>query len=105
VNERDPALDHSGRLDRFLTGTIQELKPKTMPNKFAELADKVTKSQKALDARADQLSARLDKLNQTADVAFTKHESAVDQAEHGIDAMEQALSGLIGHNGPNESSN
>lgn len=102
MSERDPALDHSGRFGQFLTSAIQELKPKTMPNKFSELADKVAKSQKAMDARADQLSARLDKLNQTADVAFTKHESAVDQAEQGIDAMEQALSGLIGHNGPNE---
>ena len=113
MSERDPALDHSGRqLSSFLTGAINELKPvepkppmPTAPNKFAELADKVARSQKALDQRADQLSARLDKLNDTANAAFSKHEGALTQAEQGIDQMEQALSGLLGHNQPPNDSN
>jgi chaperonin cofactor prefoldin len=125
MSERDPALDSAGRLDGFLTKAITELKPMddSQPirtstgrlavgalmgeivkpvNKFTELAEKVAKSRKAMDERADQLSARLDKLNSKADGAFTKHETHLDQAENGLDAMEEALSGLIGHNGPND---
>jgi len=102
MSERDPALDTAGRLDAFLNRAITELKPKPMSNKFTELAEKVAKSRKAMDERADQLSARLDKLNGKADQAFTKHETHLDQAESGMDAMEEALSGLIGHNGPND---
>lgn len=101
--ELDPALDTPGRrLDRFLTQAIAELKPKPMPNKFTELADKVARSRKAMDERADRLSERLDALVGKADTAFTKHETHLDQAESGLDAMEEALSGLIGHNGPND---
>ncbi len=103
MSEHDPALDTAGRLDGFLRQAISELKPtKPMTNKFTELAEKVAKSRKAMDERADQLSERLDKLNSKADGAFTKHETHLDQAESGLDAMEEALSGLIGHNGPND---
>ena len=100
----DPALDTPGRrLDAFLTKAIAELKPKPMPNKFTELADKIARSRKAMDERADSLGERLDKLVGKADGAFTKHESHLDEAESGLDAMEEALSGLIGHNGgPND---
>jgi hypothetical protein len=101
MSEHDPALDSAGRLDRYLADTIAELKPKPMPNKFTELAEKVARSRKAMDDRADRLSDRLDKLNGKADEAFSKHETHLDQAETGLDAMEEALSGLIGHNGPN----
>lgn len=107
--EHDPALDHSGRLGRFLNKAITELKPVEDPqptrtiNKFTELAAKVAQSQKVLGERADRLSERLDKLNEKADGAFAKHESVVDAAEKGMDDMEEALSGLIGHNGPNGS--
>lgn len=102
MTERDPALDSAGRLDGFLAKAITELKPKPMPNKFTELAEKVAKSRKAMDERADQLSERLDRLNGKSDQTFTKHETHLDQAEGGLDAMEEALSGLIGHNGPND---
>jgi hypothetical protein len=121
----DPALDSAGRLTQFLNEAIEETKavddlqpirtsterlPAGTPmgevvrpvNKFTELAEKVAKSRKAMDDRADQLSARLDKLNSKADGAFTKHETHLDQAENGLDAMEESLSGLIGHNGPND---
>jgi 2-oxo-4-hydroxy-4-carboxy--5-ureidoimidazoline (OHCU) decarboxylase len=107
----DPALDSAGRLSQFLNEAIEETKAvdetkaisDVKPvNKFTELAEKVAKSRKAMDDRADQLSARLDKLNSKADGAFTKHETHLDQAENGLDAMEEALSGLIGHNGPND---
>lgn len=103
MTELDPALDTPGRrLDQFLTKAIRELKPKPMPNKFTELAEKVARSRKAMDERADSLSERLDKLVGKADGAFTKHETHLDEAETGLDAMEEALSGLIGHNGPND---
>lgn len=99
----DPALDSAGRLDRFLTQAISDLKPKPMSNKFTELAEKVARSRKSMDERADKLSERLDNLVGKADSAFTKHETHLDQAETGLDAMEEALSGLIGHNGdPND---
>lgn len=120
----DPALDNAGRrLADFLDHAIRELKPvddfqpvrtsderlpagtplaKPLVNKFTELAGKVARSRKAMDERADRLSDRLDGLNGKADQAFTKHETHLDQADAGLDAMEEALSGLIGHNGPND---
>jgi hypothetical protein len=125
VSARDPALDTAGRFARFLDKTIKELKPVSEVqlvrtgfepvaapaakpvapvNKFAELAERVARTKKALDVRADKLSARLDSFDTKADVTFSKHESSLDIAEDGMDALENSLSGLIGHNGaPNES--
>jgi hypothetical protein len=130
MSQRDPALDHGGRLARFLDSAIRELKPvddfkpvrtevsavgisttlaaapaKPLVNKFTELAGKVARSLKAMDARADRLSERLDKLDGKVDSTFDKHEGRLDQAESGMDVMDEALSGLIGHNGdPNDES-
>lgn len=122
----DPALDNAGRrLADFLDRTIRELKPvdeftpvrteppkvtlavpaKPLVNKFTELAGKVARSLKAMDDRADRLSERLDKLDGKVDQTFDKHEGRLDQAETGMDVMDEALSGLIGHNGdPNDES-
>lgn len=101
----DPALDHAGRLGQFLDRTIAELKPRERQmNKFEELAQRVARTQRALDERADKLAARLDSFDAKADATFSKHEGAMDAAEGGIDKLEESLSGMIGHNGaPNES--
>jgi hypothetical protein len=118
----DPAMDNSGRLNQFLEESIAELKPEqpaavvtplppapspvrasTKLNKFAELADRVARSQDSMNRRADALSSRLDKFEKMSDAVFNKHESNLDDAEHGMSQMEEALSGLMGHNGgPNE---
>lgn len=99
----DPAIDNAGRLGDFLDRSIREMQPaKPMPNKFTELADRVERSRKGWDERADRLSERLDKLNGKADASFSKHETHLVEAESGLDAMDKALSGLIGHNGPND---
>lgn len=116
----DPALDHAGRFGDFLTDAINELKgeqtadklpdvtlnaapkPAGRPsiNKFSELADKIARTRKALDARADKLIARVEALGEKGGTAFDKHEDALDEHERGIDSLDEALSGLIGHNGP-----
>jgi hypothetical protein len=117
----DPALDHAGRYGEFLTEAIDQLKgeqtadrlpaptlassaPAAKPaiNKFSELADKIARTRKALDARADKLIARVDAIGTKGNAAFDQHESALDEHERGIDSLDEALSGLIGHNRPPE---
>lgn len=121
MNSHDPAIDSAGRLGEFLDNSITELKggqtadklppvalpslPTTAPikpkgpNKFSELADRIARTRKALDARADKLITRVETLGEKGNAAFDQHEATIDEHERGITSMEEALSGLIGHNG------
>jgi hypothetical protein len=82
----------------FLDKAITDTKSQAM-NKFAELAAKSAALRKSLDDRADSLMKRMDAIPTLADAAFAKHETALDEAEGGIKAMEDALRDLAGHNG------
>lgn len=68
-------------------------------NKLAELATRSASIRKSLDDRADALGKRLDALPTIADTAFAKHETILNDAEHGIKALEDSLRDLAGHNG------
>lgn len=115
MSAHDPAIDHLGRYGEFLNETIDQLKggqtadklpaptlampaPKPGINKFSELADKIAKTRKALDARADKLIARVETIGEKGNAAFDQHENALAEQERGIESMEESLSGLIGHN-------
>ena len=68
-------------------------------NKFAELAARSASIRKSLDERADALGRRLEALPTLADMTFAKHEKLLDDHENGIQALEDALRDLVGHNG------
>lgn len=92
------ALLKSQEFGGFLDKAITDTKSQAM-NKFAELAAKSAALRKSLDDRADSLMKRMDAIPTLADAAFAKHETALDEAEGGIKAMEDALRDLAGHNG------
>lgn len=68
-------------------------------NKFAELAARSAEIRKNLDARADRLAERLGALPALADATLGKHERMLDEHESGIQALEDSLRDMIGHNG------
>ena len=68
-------------------------------NKFAEIAARSAEIRKNLDARADRLAERLDALPTLADATLGKHERMLDEHESGIQALEDSLRDMIGHNG------
>jgi len=119
LTEHDPALDQAGRFGEFLDRSIEELKPTADrlptpvlastaprapraaagPSKFSELADKIARTRRALDERADRLIERVENLGRKGEETFDRHEDALNEHERGIESMEEALSGLMGHNG------
>lgn len=92
------ALLKSQEFGGFIDRAITETKGQAM-NKFAELAAKSAALRKSLEDRADSLMERMDTIPTLADAAFAKHEAALDEAEGGIKAMEDAMRDLAGHNG------
>lgn len=68
-------------------------------NKFAEIAARSAEIRKNLDARADRLAERLGALPALADATLGKHERMLDEHESGIQALEDSLRDMIGHNG------
>lgn len=89
------------QLDRFLGKAVTEIKAsdRTTMNKFAELASRSAEIRKSIEDRADRLATRLDALPALADATLGKHEKLLDEEEQGIKLLEEALSGMIGHNG------
>lgn len=82
------------------TAQFEEINERTAKlNKFSELASRAGAIRKSLDDRADKLAHRLDAIPALADAAFTKHETALDETEQGIKALEDSLRDLAGHNG------
>lgn len=68
------------------------------PNKFAELALRSAAIRKDLDVRADKLATRLDAIPALADATLGKHERMLDETESGIQALEDSLRDMAGHN-------
>ena len=69
-------------------------------NKFAELAAKSAAFYKKSEERADALSQRFDAVEQKMHEAFARHEQVAQDAEHGIQSLEEAARAMMGHNGP-----
>lgn len=94
-------LAKSKELDRFLGNAVRDInKPdQAAMNKFAEIAARSAAIRKSLEARADKLAERLDALPALADATLGKHERMLDEHENGIEAMEESLRDMIGHNG------
>lgn len=68
-------------------------------NKFQELAAKIRAGQTEMDQEADALSAEVDKTLTAFREAAGQHRSMLSSARDGVKAMQEAASGLIGHNG------
>ena len=94
-------LAKAKQLDRFLGKAVTETKAsdRVAMNKFAELAARSAEIRKNLDARADRLAERLDALPSLADATLGKHERLMDEQESGIQALEDSLRDMLGHNG------
>jgi hypothetical protein len=94
-------LAKAKQLDRFLGKAVGQLKQadQASMNKFAELAARSAEIRKNLDARADRLAERLDALPALADATLGKHERLMDEQESGIQALEDSLRDMAGHNG------
>lgn len=68
-------------------------------NKFAELAAKIKAGQSEMDQEADALSAEVDTTLTAFREAANQHRSMLSAARDGVKAMQEAVSGLMGHNG------
>lgn len=97
----DPTVQKSVELGQFLDRAITETKATAM-NKFAELAAKIKSGQSEMDQEADALSAEVDQTLTAFREAATKHRSMLGAARDGVKAMQEAVSGLVGHNGAPE---
>jgi hypothetical protein len=93
-----PGVAKSEELGRFLDKAITETKTPAM-NKFAELAAKIKAGQTEMDQEADSLSAEVDTTLTAFREAANQHRSMLSAARDGVKAMQEAVSGLIGHNG------
>lgn len=86
--------------DHLITArTLSKMKREGPMNKFAELAARSVSIRKSLDERADRLSKRLDAIPALADTTLGKHERLMDETEQGIQALEESLRDMVGHNG------
>jgi hypothetical protein len=92
------ALEKSAELGQFLDKAITETKASGM-NKFAELAAKIKAGQSEMDQEADALSAEVDTTLTAFREAANQHRSMLSAARDGVKAMQEAVSGLMGHNG------
>lgn len=121
MSQRDPALDHGGRLARFLDRTIRELKPvdefqpvrteppkvtpampaKPLVNKFTELAAKLKANQAVMHKEADALSAEADDVMPQFMEAVGKHRSILQSAKAGVKDMQDAAN-ILSNFDPNE---
>jgi hypothetical protein len=97
-------LAKAKELDGFLGTAVRALKKpdQAAMNKFAELAARSATIRKDLDERADRLGKRLDAIPTLADATLGKHERLLDETESGINALEESLRDMIGHNGAPE---
>lgn len=68
-------------------------------NKFQELAAKIRAGQTEMDQEADSLSVEVDETLTAFRAAAGQHRSMLGSAREGVQAMQEAASGLIGHNG------
>lgn len=69
-------------------------------SKLSELAQRIAKTHKSIEDRADRLGKRMDAFEPIADQVFDKHEAALDQAEAGFKELEDSIRDLAGANGP-----
>jgi hypothetical protein len=97
-------LAKAKELDGFLGNAVRDLKKpdQSAMNKFAELAARSATIRKDLDERADRLGKRLDAIPTLADATLGKHERLLDETESGINALEESLRDMVGHNGAPE---
>lgn len=72
----------------------------TKMSKLSELAQRIAKTHKAIDERADQLAKRMDGFEPVADGVFAKHNAMLDEAESGFKELEDSIRDLAGANGP-----
>lgn len=68
-------------------------------NKFAELAAKIKSNLTTMHDEADVLSREADETMTAFMGAAGQHRSMLADAKDGVQAMQEAVSGLIGHNG------
>lgn len=97
---QDITQEVAGLTDRVIAARVVTTMAKDSKlSKFAELAARSSSIRKELDDRADALAKRLDAIPALADTAFAKHESILAEHEQGIQALEDSLRDLAGHNG------
>lgn len=68
-------------------------------SKLSALADRMSSTVQAWDARADKIMAGVLKLEPMAESAFTAHETKLAEAEAGFKSMQDAVRDLTGGNG------
>jgi hypothetical protein len=79
---------------------FQQITEETKLSKLSELAQRIAKTHKSIEEKADKLSQRMDSLVPLADSTFDKHNAMLDQCESGFKELEDSIRDLAGANGP-----